>query len=52
MVFRDIYFLKKKISFKLWITIVKLSKFIPRLLSIGLKSKTWDDHLLMEKNQR
>ena len=45
-------FSKKKISFKLWITIVKLSKFIPRLLSIGLKSKTWDDHLLMEKNQR
>ena len=42
-------FSKKKISYKLWITIVKLSKFTSRLLSIGLKSKTWQDHLLVGK---
>ena len=43
------FFSKKKISFKLWITIVKLSKFIPKLLTIGLKSRVWEDHLSMEK---
>lgn len=45
-------FSKKKISYKLWISLVKLSKFTPRLLSVGLKSKTWDDHLLMEKKSQ
>lgn len=45
-------FSKKKISFKLWITILKISKFIPGLLSIGLKSKTRSDQLLIEKNSK
>ena len=43
-------FSKKKYSLKLWNLYRRIANRIPRLFALGLKSKTWDDHLYVSKN--
>lgn len=46
------FFSKKKFSYKYWILLVRLAKFFPKLFCISMKSKTWDDHIVMEKKSK
>jgi hypothetical protein len=44
------FFSKKKYSYHSWRILMILANKIPKLLSIGMKSKTWEDHLNISKN--
>ena len=44
------FFSKKKYSYHSWRILTILANKIPKLLSIGMKSKTWEDHLYITKN--
>ena len=46
------FFSKKKYSYTAWRTLVYLSSKFPKLLSLGMKSKTWSDHLLISSNKK
>ena len=43
------FFSKKKYSYHNWRFLMKLAKKFPKLLTIGMKSKTWEDHLYISK---
>ena len=44
------FFSKQKYSYKIWRMLMYTANRIPKLLNIGMKSKTWDDHLHISKN--
>ncbi len=47
------FFSKQKYSYYAWRTLIyiaRISKF-PNLLSVGMQSKTWEDHLLISSNK-
>ena len=44
------FFSKRKYSFHMWKLLTILANRFPKLFSIGLKSKTWEDHLSISKN--
>jgi hypothetical protein len=49
------FFSKKKYSYTAWralIYLFNLSNKFPKLLSLGMKSKTWSDHLLISSNKK
>lgn len=49
------FFSKKKYSYTAWRTLTYLfylSNKFPKLLSLGMKSKTWSDHLLISSNKK
>lgn len=45
------FFSKKKYSYCIWRILIYLTNKFPKLLSGGLQSKTWEDHLLISKNK-
>jgi hypothetical protein len=46
------FFSKKKYSYIVWRALIYLSSKFPKLLSLGMQSKTWDDHLLISSNKK
>ena len=46
------FFSKKKYSYTAWCTLVYLSSKFPKLLSLGMQSKTWSYHLLISCNKK
>jgi hypothetical protein len=46
------FFSKKKYSYTAWRTLIYLSSKFPKLLSLGMKSKTWEDHLIISSNKK
>ena len=44
------FFSKQKYSYHSWRILTILANKIPKLFSIGMKSKTWEDHLYISKN--
>ena len=46
------FFSKKKYSRTVWLALIYLSNKFPKLLSLGMESKTWDDHLLISSNKK
>jgi hypothetical protein len=46
------FFSKKKYSYTVWLALIYLSRKFPKLLSLGMQSKTWDDHLLISSNKK
>ena len=44
------FFSKQKYSYHSWRILMILAHVIPKLFSIGMKSKTWEDHLYISKN--
>ena len=51
MVLVDIFFQKKKYSYRTWRILIYIANKFPNLLSVGLDSKTWEDHLLNSSNK-
>ena len=45
------FFSKKKYSNTVWRALIYLSSKFPKLLSLGMQSKTWDDHLLISSKK-
>ena len=43
------FFSKQKYSYQAWRILILLASKIPKLLTFGIQSKTWDDHLLISK---
>ncbi|NCU31468.1 MAG: class I SAM-dependent methyltransferase [Candidatus Moranbacteria bacterium] len=43
-------FSKKKYSYRIWRILIKFANILPSLLSVGLRSKTWDDHLYISQS--
>jgi hypothetical protein len=39
---------EKKVNKYQWEILIKTSKIFPRILTLGLKSKTWSDHMLLK----
>lgn len=46
------FFSKKKYSYQTWRVLIYIANKFPNLLSIGLKSKTWNDHLINSKKNK
>jgi hypothetical protein len=46
------FFSKIKYSYTAWRTLIYLSSKFPKLLSLGMKSKTWSDHLFISINKK
>ncbi len=45
------FFSKQKYSYYTWRILIYIASKFPNLLSIGLQSKTWEDHLLNSSNK-
>ena len=45
------FFSKKKYSYYAWRILIYITNRFPNLLRIGMKSKTWKDHLLISSNK-
>jgi len=43
------FFSKQKYSYKFWRILMLVAQKMPKLLTMGLQSKTWDDHLFIAK---
>ena len=43
------FFSKKKYHYKVWRILMFVASRMPKLLNIGMESKTWNDHLRMSK---
>tara|TARA_A100001015_G_C15033818_1_gene734767 strand:- start:87 stop:872 length:786 start_codon:yes stop_codon:yes gene_type:complete len=46
------FFSKQKYSYQAWRILIILANRFPKLFSVGMKSKTWDDHLYVSKNSQ
>lgn len=45
------FFSKKKYSYKVWRILIYIVIIFPKLLTVGMQSKTWEDHLLISNNK-
>ena len=45
------FFSKKKYSYYAWRVLIKVADKFPKILKIGMRSKTWEDHLLISRNK-
>jgi len=45
------FFSEKKYSYKVWRILIYIAIIFPKLLTFGMRSKTWEDHLLISNNK-
>jgi hypothetical protein len=45
------FFSKQKYSYYAWRILIKAADKFPKILRIGMRSKTWEDHLLISRNK-
>jgi hypothetical protein len=45
------FFSEKKYSYKVWRVLIYIATIYPKLLTVGMRSKTWEDHLLISNNK-